>query len=572
MTGQAFTRTAFTAPTDEQIAATVEGDGPPIIVTAVALPWNQTVPLDLFGDTVAFDRGSVDISARSVPFLRDHVREGSHLMGGVVGWQDRPDGLHAAAAIPRDELADVETARAFRQMRSGIRDGVSVFVEWDDANATRTPIPGAARFAEHHQVHSGARVVELSSVILPRFDGARVTDIAAAALDTPTEPDPTDPEDPDTGDDPMTDTATTADALDLEAARLVAHRQTLAATVTGRTPAMPAPAPRFATFGDLALAITQGSVSFEDRARVGRALSAALVDETTADIGGIVPPQWLTRVVQLVQATTPTVQAFAQIPLPAAGMQITLPVTTVLPTVGLVATEKGAIPSGKTTITPTSYGVKTYAGGEDISIAALARSDPSYLELLMNYYAVQMSIQLEHDVAAAVVAAAPVGPVWPATQIDLADPIIKASAAFLGALGRPAEVVVMSVDVWQEFGLVKDTTGRYLFPNLGPMNAAGTFDAVTTAGTVRGLSYYVSNQMPAATAVVGVRDSFVTMLGAMGVLGPVDNVANAGRDVGVYEFAAFGATDTRGLAKITGTLPTPSEADNAGSGRRAAAK
>lgn len=539
-------------------------DGPtgPVMVTALALPWGQTVALNWWGDTVAFDRGSVDTTGAPgrVKFLRDHTPAGSHLMGVVADWSDRADGLHAAVAIPREETADPETGRALRHMRSGLRDGVSVRVEWGDDGETVTPVPGT-RGASHHQVHAGARIVELSSVVLPRFDDARVTGVAASAPEEPEEPDD-DPEEPDEPEEEeMTDTATlpAAAADPDELARADAHRRTLAATVNGGPPAR-ARAPRHVSFGAFAYAVAAGQVDAAERAQVANSLIAALVDETTGDIGGLVPDTWLRTVIQLVMGSMPTVDAFSRQSLPGTGMTVHIPVVTVLPSVTLQAGEKTAIGSGKLTTTPTAFPVETFAGGQDVSIQAITRSDPSYLTLLMQGFAVEMALTLEQAVSTALVAAAPAGPTWPATQADIADPFVDVAAAMLGTLGRTPDVAVLSTDTWAHMAKSKDSTGRYLFPALGAVNAPGTTDITSTTASVHGLTYYVAPKLPAATAIVGVREAFVTMIGAPIVLGPVDNVAMAGRDVGLATMAAFGATDTRGLSKITGTLPAPSAA------------
>jgi HK97 family phage major capsid protein len=445
-------------------------------------------------------------------------------------------------------------------MRSGLRDGVSVRVEWGDDGETVTPVPGT-RGASHHQVHAGARIVELSSVVLPRFDDARVTGVAASAPEEPEEPDD-DPEEPDEPEEEeMTDTATlpAAAADPDELARADAHRRTLAATVNGGPPAR-ARAPRHVSFGAFAYAVAAGQVDAAERAQVANSLIAALVDETTGDIGGLVPDTWLRTVIQLVMGSMPTVDAFSRQSLPGTGMTVHIPVVTVLPSVTLQAGEKTAIGSGKLTTTPTAFPVETFAGGQDVSIQAITRSDPSYLTLLMQGFAVEMALTLEQAVSTALVAAAPAGPTWPATQADIADPFVDVAAAMLGTLGRTPDVAVLSTDTWAHMAKSKDSTGRYLFPALGAVNAPGTTDITSTTASVHGLTYYVAPKLPAATAIVGVREAFVTMIGAPIVLGPVDNVAMAGRDVGLATMAAFGATDTRGLSKITGTLPAPSAA------------
>jgi HK97 family phage major capsid protein len=571
--GRAFVASTFAVPDPDTLAAAAADlDGPPVVITAVALPWDRTVPLNWWGDTVAFDQGSVDTSGdpARVPFLRDHVGAGTHLMGTVTGWSDRPDGLHAAAAVPRAELAEPETARALRQIRSGIRNGVSVRVEWSDENSTRTPINGS-RYAEHHQVHAGARISELSSVVLPRFDDARVTGVAAAALTADTPPDPADDDDDDVDVDPteeattqpddpgepdMTDTAT-AD-LDLEAARLATHRQVLAASVAGadRRPVVRDTRHLGQFAWDL---LRDGPGAARDAAM--RQLAAALTDEISSDVPGLVHDVWISTVTQIVASTSPTVQAFRRIPLPDTGMTVNLPVVRNMPPLGQQTTEKSAVASGKLDVTPATFPVNTYAGGQDISLATLMRSDPSYMTIVMAAWATEMAGQMEQFAATTIAAGATAGPNWPTGITDIADPFITVAGSLLTAIGRLPEVAVLAVDVWETMAKAKDTQGRYLFPSLGPVNAAGTVDATAASGSVRGLTYFVSNQLPAGTAVVGVPEAFTSLIGAPIMLGPVDNVAQAGRDVGVAVFAACGVVDQRGVYSITGTLPTPTAAD-----------
>jgi HK97 family phage major capsid protein len=574
MRAHAFAPATFTTDTDPARFDVALPDGPPIIITAVALPWDVTVPLNWWGDTVAFDRGSVDTSGDTsrVPFLRDHYARGEALMGSVVAWDDRRDGLHAAAQIPRAELVEPDTARAVRQMASWIRNGVSVMIEWDDANATREPIAGS-RFAEHHQVHSGARILELSSVVLPRFDDARVTAVAAAAdrhpaarvlaavPDPPDEPDEPDDE-PDEPDEPeseavMTDTLEAGDDL---AARTAAHRQTLAATVISGRTARDAPARDGRSMGAFAWeTLHDGPGPARDAAM--QQLRAALTDELTSDVPGLVPPAWISTVTNIVAVSSPTVQAFRRIPLPDAGMTVNMPVVRNLPPLGQQTTEKGAVPSGTFSVTPASFPVNTYAGGQDISLATLMRTDPAYLDVVMAAWAAELAGQMEQFAATTVAGGATAGPNWPATITDIADPFVTVAGSLLTAVGRLPEVAVLAVDVWEVMAKAKDTQGRYLFPSLGPVNAAGTAEATAASGSVRGLTYYVSNQMAAGTAVVGVSEAFATLIGSPIVLGPVDNVAQAGRDVGIAVFAACGVVDQRGVYKITGTLPTPTGAE-----------
>jgi HK97 family phage major capsid protein len=510
----------------------------PIRLVADALPYGVTVPLNQWGDTVSFDDGAVTVAddlAHRVKFLLDHRDDKP--FGYGVRFVNSDKVLRAAFEIPRDELDDPEVLAAVRQMRNGVRDAVSVGVSWNDDDATRTEIGKDWIGPQYHYDVHKAQLLETSTVVLPRFEDARINELAATAQPEPNREEPTVPDD-----------------NSEDAARVEAHR----AAVMTMQPVRPVALPNYDSFGGFCRAIANRQASDDDRRLASQLLQAALTDQTTAAISGLLPPAWLTKVTQLVRAYTPTVEAFSRQPLPDSGMTVSMPFISNQPTIAPQATEKTQVASSTVGVSHIDVPVETYAGALDVSIQALARSTPSFLEILMQGYTIAMAMQLEAAVAAALVTAvaATGNATWPASEVGMGDPFVDVAATLLGRIGRLPEVAVVSTDVWSVLGKAKDSTGRPLFPTLAPYNPAGYFDTQDTSGAIRGLAYYVSPALAAGTAVVGVRESWVTMVGPMGVL-QSDVPALAGRDVGVYEFAAFGSPDNRGLVKITGTLPTP---------------
>ena len=128
-----------------------------------------------------------------------------------------------------------------------------------------------------------------------------------------TTPDPTRPvnePDPDNPDAPRPDDEDDEDAAG-DATRQRAARQSLAAVRTGATstvPAAPAPAPaRWRTFGEFAYDVFRGRVPAAQRDVMYRALS----DVTTADVPGLIPPATLRRIVQIMDAAMPLVNAWS---------------------------------------------------------------------------------------------------------------------------------------------------------------------------------------------------------------------------------------------------------------------
>ena len=333
----------------------------PITVTALALPWGAVVDLNVLGDTVEFAAGSVvTTDPARVPFLADHD---NHPFGYGVAFNDDGTGLVATMAVPRDELADPRTAAVVRQMRNGVRTAVSVGVALDDITATDK--------GDHtHFVVQAGRLLELSSVVVPRFDDARVTTIAATAQRSSTVPDPH-PADPPDDDDP--DAPGEPDAVQ---ASILRH-PTAAATVPyrGRDAG---PSPILSLAGIAARIQSFGRDGNKEEAnRVLRTLTAAFTDVTTVAVEGLVQPQWLTEVVGLIVSGTPAIQAFRQATI--TSDPIKYPHWKILPLVDVQAAQKTDIASGPVEIETKSVQVATYAGGNDVARQALDWSTPDFV-------------------------------------------------------------------------------------------------------------------------------------------------------------------------------------------------
>jgi len=554
----------------------------PIRITGLALPWDTTVRLNWWGDTVAFAPGSVDVAnPRHVKHLLDHRLKP---FGYGLEFESRdagawgPAGLYGTVAVPRDELADPDVDAAVRQMRNGVRDAWSVGVTLDDVEENYDK-------STHHSHVTVIRgtLLELSSVVIPRFADARIQTIAAdagagglealidAAIgrrlagDQTTEPEDPDDDDETEGDD--VSEQTTDDTADAEASRLAQHRRATMRAVPDRPISG-----RFPSFGAYARAKLEAGPAGLDES-YERRVQAALVDTTTGDIPGLLPEAWLREVVDLMGSMAPTISAFRSRPLPDTGMTVNVPQVTSRPMTGPVAQEKTDIPSGNTTITPGSFSVDTYAGGEDISIQALLRSDPSYFDEVMRLYVGQMAGAVNAAALDLIARGATAGPAWPAAATGINQAFVDSAVLILNALKRFPEVAILSSAAWAAMGGAVDGDGRPIFPNVGLWNPVGLVNITDGTGNVRGLTYYVDPSVNAgvAWAVVGVRDAFLSMLGPVGTL-TADVPAKLGRDVAVYRFASMGILDQTGLVRI-GAAPAAAAGDaGAGDTRAARAK
>lgn len=331
-----------------------------------------------------------------------------------------------------------------------------------------------------------------------------------------------------------------------------------------------APATQWATIGDYARALADREVddaTREDLARVviereragarGALHERAFTDTTTALVPGLLPPAWLTDIVDYIGVARPFITAFDVRPLPPTGMTVNYPSVTVRPLTGKQATEKTDIPSRSTQVAAGVANVGTYGGGEDVSVQVIQRTDPAYLSLMLELYAEEMAGGMDAAAIAAAEAVIPAPnklPLDAATASNWSKVLANAAGIVLKAHGV-LDACVVSVDAWAAMIAAVGADGRPLFPHIAPMNPVGQGDITSTNGEARGLNFVVDPWMPSNKMILGWSRAFVSLLGGMQTLS-ADNPSKLGRDYAVFEFAAFAPRKPTALVEITVT-PAP---------------
>jgi phage head maturation protease len=511
--------------------------GRPVRVSGLAVPWNVVVQLNFWGDTVEFAPGSVDPpTAGYVPFLLDHS---DHAMGYGESFTATADGLDATMVVPADELDDPDTARAMRQMANGVRTALSIGALIETADRS-----DGDDGADHYTV-TAARLLELSSVLVPRFDDARVSSIAATALHTrggfmsttglPTfprtatapvrldQPDP--PDDDDTGDHDDDDQTEPTESSALPARTFAQDRRRGPAPVPYQT-RRPARDTSLAGISRV-LASTGGDP---------RLVRAALADVTTTDVPGLVRPQYVDELLGLLGQGTPAIDAFRQGNL--TSNPVVFPTWTTLPLVDKVTGEKVAIPSGDAVIGSTTIAVDTYAGGNDVSVQTIDWASPDFLTAYFQACTEIYGRKIEQAFETGLVAwATDLGLVTPTSIVDVIGAVIAAVAG----KGLPGSLVLL---------VSGDVLGS-MFVELANSGSAGLFATVNASfPTPR---FVVAPFLPAGTIVGGMSGCAISFQnsGAPIRLRAVD-VGLLGVDVGVYGYFAAAALYPAGLVKATG--------------------
>lgn len=311
------------------------------------------------------------------------------------------------------------------------------------------------------------------------------------------------------------------------------------------------------SFEDHARAVALGELDANTRRELAEATlawetrSRAFVDQTTPNVTGILPPTWLTDILEFVGTARPFVSAFNAAPLPAAGMTINYPRVTVRPQVGKQVTEKTDIPSRATTIVPLASQIQTWGGGEDVSLQVLQRSDPGYLGIVLELYAEEMATATDVYAITETLAVVPAGN---HTLMDPADPksvqaaLTAAAKAIFGARGVP-NTAVLGLDVWAAIANSVDLAGRPLFPDSSPSNPMGSSSLTSTSGTARGLNWVVDPNMPPKQGVIGWDRAVTTFLGGVQTLS-ADVPSKLGRDFAVFEFGTVAVRRPDALAEV----------------------
>ena len=123
----------------------------------------------------------------------------------------------------------------------------------------------------------------------------------------------------------------------------------------------------------------------------------ALADVITADNAGIVPDNFSSELIGIIDARRPFMDSTRRLATPSSGMRLTVPVITQRPTVALQSEEKAELSSTTTKIDTVDFDVVTKGGAGDLSLQILKRADRSFLDLYLQLLAEAYAIEAETE-------------------------------------------------------------------------------------------------------------------------------------------------------------------------------
>lgn len=243
--------------------------------------------------------------------------------------------------------------------------------------------------------------------------------------------------------------------------------------------------------------------------------------QTTADNPGLLPESIVGPIVNFVDTARPIVATIGPMDLGTGSWAYAK--ITQHTQVGLQAGEKTELASRKMTITKTPLAPDLWGGYVNVSRQDISRTSPQILDMVINDLAGQYAIQTEAATAAALTAAAAVGPVIPVspTAANINTAIWGAvGTVYAATKGQGRTVVAMSPD---QLGIIGP-----IFPNVNPQNAFSTgFSAADitngNVGNLSGLTVIMSAGLATDTILVfstAAVNCFEARYGALQVVEP----------------------------------------------------
>lgn len=509
---------------DVRQADAAPGENPGRTITAqLATYGTVNRPQSAWGIPVRLAAGALETPAdiNAVKFLRDH--DSSRVIGAMTTVEQTDQGLSGTFRIGRTQDAD----EALSLASDGILDAVSVGYAVHDASIV-------VEADEEILNVTRASLFEVSLVGRPADSSARIDSVTARkapAMTLPALPTPDAPPAPEVH--TFTDAQMDAIHAQLTARMAPADAAPIAPPAVTRStlvdqagnpivlasardrfdPRIPSALGRDGrryTAGDFFASYARGT--HEGDWTKHHEIKAALADELTSDVPGLLPRAIVGELLGRATGRRAVWDSLSTRDMPMAGAGFSRPRITQHVKVDTQATQKTEVASQKYTVALDEVSKSTLAGALDVAQQAIDWTSPALLnELIIDFTRIYLS-RTDSFASAALVAATTAGAqnvVWDGTAATLTKAL--ADAAVLVYNGVSTEVdsfpntIWISPDVWALLAGLVDTTGRPLFPQVGPMNASGTVDLTNPESGVSamGFRWVVSKRLPAKTFIMG---------------------------------------------------------------------
>lgn len=275
-------------------------------------------------------------------------------------------------------------------------------------------------------------------------------------------------------------------------------------------------------------------------------LTRVMANTLSADVPGLIRPQYLDQIAQVIDKSRPIVDSVRRVGL--VSGKLTYPSITQKPIVGKQTAEKTEAPSQKMTVAFVDVIADTFVGAGDLSWQAINWSTPDALGLWFDLAAEQYALQTEAAtgtvVAASTVLATPAVPATPTLADWMAAITAAAGVIYAASHRRPDTIYADIATGYTMMGLVANVAPVFL--------PGGNFSLASGSGNVAGLRLVISPGLPAKTVVVAASQSFLAAEtpGAPVELRAVEP-AIGGMEVGIIGAFVAKLTDMGAARKLT---------------------
>ena len=278
----------------------------------------------------------------------------------------------------------------------------------------------------------------------------------------------------------------------------------------------------------------------------------AIVNNTTADIPGLLPKPIVGAILTDLDAARPFITSIGAKPLTQPGKTFSRPTITQHTDVAEQAAEKTDLASRALVVSEIDFTKKTFGGAVDVSRQVIDWSSPSawdaILTDLQNVYGADTEDAASAAFAASVLAAVPVAD---ATLDALIDALYAAAAQIVADPtmgGRPSalrlpDTIWTSVDQWAAIGAALAKARLALIQN------PGASSPTSVSGDIMTIPRVMCPGFPAQTVIIGRANRTEFYEERIGVLSAVEPKL-LGVEVAYGGYAAYGTLDTTSFAKL----------------------
>ena len=494
------------------------GEDSPRTITGVAVPWDTPAVVSS-GQEVMFKRGAFDVNQKAPKLLEGH--DMNQLIGIVPELADADEGLLFVGQFAKTTRAD----QAIELVKATAYDSVSVGA---------TPIK--FKYDKNGvMVVSSAIIHEISLVAIPAFPQAVITEIAASQPEEEeaVEPQPLDIPEEET----MSEVTPTVEA----SAEIVPTAPLFAAAK--REVKLP-------TAAEYIAAAMAGGSQWLD---MSAALQAAAPDVTTSDTPGVLPLPIVQPVYNNFIGRRPVVDAIGSKAMPGSGKVFIRPEVTTHVSMAAQSAENAALQSGTYVVTDNQVTKGTYGGYVNLSLQDEEWTDPAVVSLILDdmgriYANTTDNVAADNLLAGVTQSAVLTDPTSPAEWVS--DIYAAASTILTNSNGNLPTHLFLSPNMYAALGQLVDTTGRPLFPEIGPMNALGTANASTFGGMAFGLVTVVDRNFAADTVIVGDPSGFEIFEQQKGAL-TLESPSTLSRVLSFHGYFATLMIDATKFVKLT---------------------